>query len=918
MATTMLSDTDLARRFAHLKTPEAGRTLIRQAREHGPARSLQRNTDAVRTRYISDKMGGRAIYAESRTVELPAIVLREKDQATLEFWTQPFTVDLVIAGAQGGRTRTTHTPDVLAIETDGFVVEEWREELRLLRMAAERPHLFHKDQAGRWHYGPAEQFFAERGLTYRLRSADELPRVFIANLHFLEDFSRADAPPVPVDVIERFRTVFKKDAVILHTDLVHRHQFNADHIFQMLLNGIAFVDLHAQRLDVTDALRVFRDETVYRADALLTQRTTHVLPPSAIAIREGAVIHFDGKRLEVVLVGTSEVIVKNATGDTSSLPVTLVHELFKRDAMVPDAVTNTVQQGFDKDAVIANSKRLSMALVRHASLQDPANAGVSPRTLRRWRKRVAGAATPQEALPLLMSHHPGNRCPRISPEVMDLAVRAVEEHHNKPTNPTVAATYAVHKALCDAAGLTSMGQTAFYKWIKSHENVCAREGRRAAYQKAPIPLTYDFDHPVHGVLPHEIVYIDHTIANIMLRGRHVDNLGKPTLTIGVDGAVSKTRAMYASFDPPSANTVLMLMRDYVCRNGRLPKTIVLDNGAEFHSASLLMFCSLFGIHIRWRRRSRPRDSSMVERMLGATEQEVLSSLEGNTIALKDPRNVSPEVQPDRFVRWTLPGLHGALEHYLFRLHPDRVHPRFGISPNDFERRIQQESGARDFVLVKYDATLKLLTSPHAGTPQRTIDNRKGVFVDGVFYWNDRLASARPREKAEVRREMWCARVVYVCFRGDWIVAQARDGGRLEGRFLHELETARRAENRARRSAAQRDRISPRVARQKTVMWIPEAWDSRLREQAMEAHYLYERLEMAEVLPEARNSRANLFDLGAPLAPGAELLETIDNEALVEATSTSDTHFEAAAPPHDVDSMPTPDEPDSSPDDKNYF
>ena len=189
-----------------------------------------------------------------------------------------------------------------------------------------------------------------------------------------------------------------------------------------------------------------------------------------------------------------------------------------------------------------------------------------------------------------------------------------------------------------------------------------------------------------------------------------------------------------------------------------------------------------------------------------------------------------------------------------------------------------ELGARSFVMVRYDALFRLLTSPHAGTPTRNVDRRRGVFVDGVYYWNDRLAQARPGEKAEVRREMWCARVVYVRFRQEWIIAQARDGGRLEGRFLHELEISRRRENAEKRNAAQRDRQSPRFATEKTLLWIPELWDSRLREQAMEAYHLYERLGMTEALPEAKNPRADLFDLGTPLAPDAQLLDAVAMEA----------------------------------------
>jgi putative transposase len=871
----VLSNTDIERQFVRFNTPESGRSLVRQARANGPVRKLQSNTDSVRTRYISRKMG-RALFAESRTVELPAIVLREADQAIHELWPQPFTIDLIVEAPAGGRTRRQHTPDLLLVsEEEGFLVEEWREEKRLLRLAMERPHLFHKDDEGCWHYKPAEEYFAKAGIKYRLRSADELPRIYIANLHFLEDYSKEEAPLVPSEEVARLRALLEQQASIRHVDLIYQHGFTADHIFQMLLMRIGFVDLYEQRMDLTDDLRIFRDETIYRADHLLQAPVIAQLPANAIAIREGSKFIYDGRQMEVVLCGATEVIVRHGEGHTSSLPVPLVHDLFKQNMISAEAATNQVEVAYSLDEVVASKADLQRALARLEALNNPKSAQWSERTMRRLSKRVEGAESVQDKLQLLMSNYPSERAPRIPNEVIALADKAVLEH-NKPTKPTIASTYASLVTLCEAAGLMPMSRSTFYEWIKSRENVLAREGRRAKYQKAPIPLTFDYEHPVHGVLPHEIVYIDHTIANVFLKGQSVDDLGKPTLSIAVDGALSMTRALYLSFDPPSANTVLMILRDYVRRHGRLPRTIVLDNGAEFHSVALLKFCSQFGVHIRWRRRSKARDSSLVERSLGATEQEVIANIEGNTLALKNPRNVSPEVQPSRFIKWTLQALHGALEYYLFEHHPSRVHPRFGISPRDYESRMKLERGARSFVIVRYDTLFKLLTSPHAvGKRTRVIDRMRGVFVDGVFYWNDKLSHARKKEQAEVRREMWCARVVYVCFRGEWLIAQARDGGRLDGRFLHEYELARRTENRAKRNLAQRDRTSVRVSRDKTALMIPEIWDARLRDQAMETYYVYQRLGMTEALPEATNTRASVFDLGLPLARHSELIEAID-------------------------------------------
>jgi putative transposase len=277
----VLTDTDIERLFVRYDLPEAGRDLVRKARASGPFRHGRNNTDAVRTRYISRKMG-HALYATSRTIQLPALVLREEDPTIHELWPQPFTIDLMVDALQGGRTRRQHIPDLLLIsEQEGFLIEEWRDEAKLLRLALQCSHLFHRDTAGCWHYTPAEEYFARTGLKYRLRSATELPRIYIANLHFLEDYSKEGVPAVPDKELARFRALLEQENPVRHVDLIYRHGFCADHIFQMLLMRTGFVDLHRQRLDLTEDLRIFRDEATARAHQLLQSAPVVPLPRAA-------------------------------------------------------------------------------------------------------------------------------------------------------------------------------------------------------------------------------------------------------------------------------------------------------------------------------------------------------------------------------------------------------------------------------------------------------------------------------------------------------------------------------------------------------------------------------------------------------------------------------------------------------------
>lgn len=847
----MLTNQDVEQLFAQWHTPEAGRRLIRRIRSSEPARNLQWRTDGVRTRFISEKMGGRALLAESRTCEFPALYMREHDQETLEYWPQPCTVDMLPVGPNGGTTRVRHTPDLFVIAR-GFVIEEWREFERLERLVREQPHRFYRGGDGTWHFVPAEQHFKELGIEYCLRCADEHPRSWLANLRFLEDYSLSTAPPVPNDVRVRLKQLFDINAAIPHLALVRTHGIQADHVFQLLLEGTSiYVDFHNVVLHKTDDLIIYRNKDISRAAQLLAARSRELLSASTLQLTVGSRVIFDGRALEVQLVGTSKVTMRDIeSGQSSTLDVDLVRSMFEGSDLVP-ASPQSLELNFDKDAFF-NDKRLGEGLSRLELLQEGGKGIVSERTIRRWKAQIRGLSFPPDQIRALTSHYPGNTNPRLPDECYQLARAAIERFHNQPACPRTTASYSVYQTDCEAAGVRPMSLRSFYGFVARFENVLAREGHRKEYQKAPIPLTLDHDHPVHGVLPHEVCYCDHTIVNIMLKGITQPNLGKPTLTLMMDGSLSKARAFYLSYEPANAAAVLMCLRDYVRRNGRLPKVLVLDNGREFHSHSLQRFCDLFGIEIRWRRRSKPRDSTLVERALGATEVEVISSMSGNSIALKDPRTVPMSHQPEGHIEWTLPGLHGSIEHYLFDLHPNRAHPRFGMSPVEWEKRLTLELGARSHIFVRFDPLFMLLTAPSpSGRPTRSVDPQRGVFVDGIWYWADVLARAKPRELAEVRVERWAARVVYVCFREEWVVAQARDGGLLNGRYRTEFEEQLRRERRARRTAAAKDKVSMKNAIKRTELWDAGKWDKRLQEQMAEMHYLYDRLGMTECMPAAK-------------------------------------------------------------------
>lgn len=889
----MLTDAEVEQMFTQLRTPEAGRRLVRDIRANSPVRKQQHVMSGVRTRFISRKMNGRALYAESRTCELPGVYIREFDGATLEMWPQPCELSLEIPGERRGRTRVLHTPDLFVISDDGFVIEERREEERLLTLAAKFPHRYYKDTQGRWHYRQAEEHLGKLGIRYLLRSADEHPRTFLSNLELLADYSLETTPLVPAAEVQRLRLLLEQELKVAHLDLIEDHGFSADHVFQCLLSGDAYVNLYETLLSDTLELQIFKDQ--YTALAVHFVATS-ARPGNVLDIVQGALIEYAGARLKVALVGKERVtLVDSDSGEISELELSLVRRLHQGRLLSHAGFSpDDDQMAFD---MVLSNRALIKAAKRLEQLAMGESSGLSRRTLQRLKSAVANKDTPQERLRALAPKVGGNRSARLPQETYDVANEVLQASYNTPEKPTISAAFSHYVAACSKRNVLTMSRASFYRWTLPKTNTLAREGRRRDYQVSPIPLTFDWGSPVHGVLPHEVAYCDHTPMNVMLRGKRIPNLGKPTLTLMVDGAVAGARAFSISFRPPGVHAVFQCLRDYVRRHACLPRILVLDNGAEFHSRDLLEFCKIFNVTIRWRRSAKPRDSGVIERSLGVVEQELLQQLEGNSVHLKNPREVSPSHHPEKRIRWTLASLHGSLDYYLFDVHANRIHPRLGISPLEEEARLNAELGKRAHRLVRYDQEFKLLTSPHPRIAKRRVDPIRGVFVEGVYYWHEAFNDARffRATHAEVRLELWRADVVYVCYRDRWHVARARGSVGLEGRFRPELAIQNREERIEAKRRAQRDKTTPQTSTKRVRLWDYSNWDEEAREALMEEHRLYHRLGMTEALPQAANEHAHVNTLPMPKLELAEDTDPLqeDGDFPVDETPPNETELEIA-------------------------
>ena len=81
-----------------------------------------------------------------------------------------------------------HTPDFLVLRKDGASFEEWKPEEKLLELMMTHSGRYQRDERGKWRCPPGEAAAESLGLSYRVRSSEELHPGYIRNLIFLEEY----------------------------------------------------------------------------------------------------------------------------------------------------------------------------------------------------------------------------------------------------------------------------------------------------------------------------------------------------------------------------------------------------------------------------------------------------------------------------------------------------------------------------------------------------------------------------------------------------------------------------------------------------------------------------------------------------------------------------------------------------------
>jgi len=801
----MLGPDDLISWFDRLGLPESTRFLISSIRSSGPSRRVGGGSANVCGRYPSKKMGV-TIQFESHRVELAGIYEMEHSASVLEYFDQAPPIKLVYASPTGRRLTVRHTPDFFVIRDREAGWEEWKTEDELQRLKVKSPGRYLPNAQGGWNCPPGAAYAQALGLYYRIRSSAEIDWTFQRNIQFLDDYLRVDPSTNSMTGQEKVRAYVSAVPGLTLDRLLQLTQGNvsADVIFSMIAANALYVNLHAAPLAEPSQVKVY-----FSAEAASPAcRCAHERPqfiPSA-TLRCGNTVVWDTRLWRVVNVGTRSISLLSEDQTLSELPVSAFEALVqqKRIELTPEdlkkgsesSILERLSRASERDLRIANFRSVFVdRYLREQAL--PTMSEVPLRTFYRWvaQYRQAGAVCGSGYLGLLPGHTAkGNRTAKLPEATRREMTEAFEQDYETEKQKTLYASWIKLKLSCEKEGIVPPSYKTFAIAAcrrDPYRQRLKRQGRRSAYALEPFYFELELKTPRHGDRPFEIGHIDHTELDVeVVCSRTGRVLGRPWMTILIDAYSRRVPAVYLTFDPPSYRSCMMVLRECVRRHQRLPQIVVVDGGKEFESTYFEALLANYQCTKKTRPAAKPRFGSVCERIFQVSNTQFVHNLRGNTQIMRNVRQVTKSVNPERHATWPLAELHDRLCEYLYEIYDTAEHPALGQSPREVFLSRLAETGERQHRRIPYDEAFLIFTLPTTNKGTAKVVAGKGVKIHHVYYWCKAFLDPQIRGSViAVRYDPFDIGVAYAFVHGQWVECQSEHYTVLKGHSERELMLA---------------------------------------------------------------------------------------------------------------------------------
>jgi putative transposase len=214
---------------------------------------------------------------------------------------------------------------------------------------------------------------------------------------------------------------------------------------------------------------------------------------------------------------------------------------------------------------------------------------------------------------------------------------------------------------------------------------------------------------------------------------------------------------------------MMGLRILVQRFNRFPSTLVVDGGKEFHSIYFDTLLARYHCTKKVRPGGKPRFGSVIERLFGTTNTELIFNLLGNTQASKQPRQLTKTVNPKNLAVWNLVDLYTHLTQWAYSVYDKNFHDSLNTSPYEVYTQGMKMAGERLHRSVAYNEDFIMATRPTNAKGKARIQPGQGIKVNYIYYWSDAFRNPT-LEKADVpvRYDPFDMGIAYAYVEGRWV------------------------------------------------------------------------------------------------------------------------------------------------------
>lgn len=716
---SLLGEKGLRELITRLKLPPQGEAFILRAAKGYVSRGVRCIGGNCVVAMPSVKMDSVA-KLESRSHERAFAYFIEHDPKVLAYWEQPGHLGIrwkIPTGTTGMAIR----PDFLVLEATRAILYEVKTREQLEEWAASKPHLIVWGTDGRFRSPPAESAAAALGFEYQIVSRGDIPAILLKNVIDLRRYIRSEGEFFPKE-LRQFVLDLVRNRPGISLEAARDEARGIEVVKWMLGRGDIYTDLHA--FDVTDP-------------------------------------------------GNCPLFIDAAAGKG-----------FKRIPLLLDEICETRGSRVSPNSVLetAGWARISPVEQRRCTrklhlIQNPIDAQNgfgSERSLRRWRA-LARVAQVSGLNPLLaLARRPraanGKEKDAKPDEFLKLAEDVITVFMARKDGFSVRAGYEEFEDACKKRELKPRSYNWFWKQVRripKYDYTLAREGSRAAYQYKPLRLSDDPS--IQGLWPWHVVLIDHTQLDAEVTDRVTGlNLGRPWLTLAIDGYSRRILGFHLSFDSPSIDSIGGCLRMMVYLHGLLPEILSIDRGVDLQSNWLADLAAVYRIELHSRPCADPRFGGIVERLFNTQNQQLIHFLLGNTKLMKHPRMVAKGFRPSDNAPWNLPNLFELLAVYFLDVYDGTEHETLTVSPRQvYDQAISKEDPSK-IRKVAYDADFYFVSLPFPVRPSVKITPGKGIRFRGLQYMHPAMHDGEVEgHKVYLRYDPSNLAVVYAYFNSRW-------------------------------------------------------------------------------------------------------------------------------------------------------